>query len=148
MKKSYIIVLLILTTFILLSSACNKVPNNINESTSTPVPVNSYQKYMGTWYSDVDENDLTIWESNNKYKFELGIIRITTINATAEIEGNNKLRFSDTEGPNIKGTLEFKENSILVTIDESDFQYIKAGTTYNFTDHISSDIPSEATSTQ
>ncbi len=106
-----------------------------------------YQKYMGTWNTTDTPNHLTIWESNNTYKLELGIFKITTINATAEIEKNNKLKFSDTDEPDINGTLEFNENSILVTIDKSDFEYIKAGTTYNFTVQVSSDNPSETTNT-
>lgn len=182
MKKSIKIILIMMTFMLVSSSACNKAPsnindssstyssNNINESTSTsapknqsrstttptpdninestpsPFPLNSYQKYMGSWDTGfIDEEDLTIWETNNTYKLLIGFFRITTINATAETEGNNKLKFSTTDGPSINGTLEFNENSILVTIDESDFEYIEAGTIIDFTNQISQDNPSETT---
>lgn len=127
-------------------SAPSPSPNNINESTPSPFPLNSYQKYMGSWDTGFsDEEDLTIWETNNTYKLLIGFFRITTIHAIAEIESNNKLKFSATDGPTINGTLEFNENSILVTIDESDFEYIEAGTTIDFTNQISQDNPSETT---
>lgn len=146
MKKSIKIILIMMTFMLVSSSACNKAPSNINESTPSPSPLDSYQKYMGSWNTGfIDEEDLTIWETNNTYKLLIGFFRITTINATAEIVGNNKLKFSTTDGPSINGTLEFNENSILVTIDESDFEYIEAGTTIDFTNQISQDNPSETT---
>ncbi len=127
-------------------STSTPTPNNINESTPSPTPLNSYQKYMGSWDTGfIDGEDLTIWETNNTYKLLIGFFRITTINATAEIDSNNKLKFSTTDGSTINGTLEFNENSILVTIDESDFEYIEAGTTVDFTNQISRDNPSETT---
>lgn len=121
-------------------------PNDMNVSAPSPTPLKSYQKYMGSWDTGfIDGENLTIWNTNNTYKLLIGFFRITTINATAEVESKNKLKFSTTDGPIINGTLEFNENSILVTIDSSDFEYIDAGTAIDFTNQISQGNPSETT---
>ena len=131
-------------------TSADSAPDSSVETSSfssvTSDPTSTYQKYMGSWES-TDMADLSIWKTDNTYKFVLGVFRITTIDATAEIVTNNQLKFSSTNGPNINGTLEFNENSILVTIEESTFGYIKAGTTYNFTIQISADNPSETANT-
>ena len=169
-------IILILSTILLAFPGCNKQlernpqpsPSSVTPALSTPDtsadsapdssvetssfssvtsdPTSTYQKYMGSWES-TDMADLSIWKTDDTYKFVLGVFRITTIDATAEIVANNQLKFSSTNWPNINGTLEFNENSILVTIEESTFGYIKAGTTYNFTIQISADNPSETANT-
>lgn len=104
----------------------------------TPTPIAPDQSYIGEWYPDKDNLDyLLILEINDDtITFEMGLIRLTVIWATAIIE-NNKIKFGenislDYDGPALNGTLEFYENSISVTISESEFEYIKAGTIYNF----------------
>ncbi len=122
----------------IIESTTTPIPSNVNES--TPSPVTSYQNYMGTWNTGSEyEEELTIWETNNTYQLVIGVYRITTLYATAEKESGNRLEFYTTDARSITGTLEFKVNSILVTIIDSDFKYIEAGTTYDFTNQISHD---------
>ena len=97
------------------------------------------QRYIGEWYPDNDSLDyLIISEINDDtIMFELGLIRVAVIWAKAVIN-NNEIQFGENispeyDGPAMNGTLEFFENSISVTISESEFEYIKAGTIYNFT---------------
>ena len=90
------------------------------------------QTYLGTWYTDDFKLDvLNILEiSEDKIDFSMGIYRITSITATAENDGG-VYKFT-TEGPPLSGTLEFRESSISVIIDDSNFEYIKAGNIYSF----------------
>jgi len=89
------------------------------------------QSYIGHWYTDNDRlDDLTIHEINSTIKFELAIFRTLLTNGIAKIE-NDKIVFNT--DANFSGTMQFNENSILITVDESDFEYITAGTKWNFT---------------
>lgn len=106
---------------------------------SMPAPSYPDQSYVGTWYTDEDKlDDLRISEINtDTIKFEMGIFRLMGMSATAKLV-NNQVKFGedispDYDGPTMSGTLEFNENSISVIIDESEFEYIKAGTVYYFT---------------
>ena len=109
------------------------------ESRPASAPFTENQSYIGTWYVDNDMLDyLKIVEiTTDTVNFEMSIYRLTAIYATANVE-NNEIVFgenisSDYDGPALNGTLEFYEDSISVIIDESEFEYIEAGTTYDFT---------------
>ncbi len=115
-----------------------KEDTGITENT-TPTPIKPNQSHIGEWYFNKDNLDyLIISEINDDtIVFEMGLIRITIFWATAVIE-NNKIKFgenisSNYSGPALNGILEFYENSISVIITESEFEYIKAGTIYDFT---------------
>ena len=92
------------------------------------------RSYHGTWYTDEYKlDDLTIFEmSEEKISFTLGIYRTVNITATAKNNEDEIKYFESESEPLITGTLSFYEDSILVTIIESEFEYILAGTTYNF----------------
>ena len=95
--------------------------------------------YVGIWHmksandylgkradgSDEYQTELTIIEKNDdRVKFELGFFRITTFdNISAKIEGNIA-KFTDNYNL-ISGTLEFYDSGVLVSIDKSNFEYIK-----------------------
>jgi len=96
------------------------------------------QKFIGTWYTDEDKlNSLTISEINaDEVKFKMSIFRLMSLSATSKAV-NNEIKWGenispDYDGPAMSGTLKFNENSISVIIDESEFEYIPAGTVYNF----------------
>ena len=115
----------------------------VGESPSPPEDVSSNEKntmpdksYIGTWHDDENAADiLTIAEiSNDTIEFELELYRLTAIVATAKNEGG-KIKFSgivEADGSAISGTLEFDVSSISVIIDESEWDYISAGYTYDF----------------
>jgi len=90
------------------------------------------QSYVGLWYDEYyPPNDLTILEiDENIIRFELGVYRIIGTAGTAYIE-NDKIVF-DTDAY-FSGTMQFNDNSIFLTVDKSDFDYIRVGTTYDFT---------------
>ena len=126
MKK----IIFVLTVFVLIASGCVQPPKKqaMEKSQNKTMPS---QKYVGTWYTDDNPPDeLTIFEINNTIKFELSIFRIVSAAGTATIEDNKIVFSTDFD---FSGTLIFNENSIFVTVDKSDFQYIPAGKTYNFT---------------
>jgi hypothetical protein len=85
------------------------------------------QSYIGTWSDDVNAPDiLTISPINdNSFKLELDLYRLFDLYATVKIENNklenNKIEFSGNSsiGVNMSGSLEFSNNSIIVTIDKS-----------------------------
>jgi hypothetical protein len=93
------------------------------------------QNYIGTWYTDEHKLDsLTILDiSSGTITFEMGVFRLMGMEAVARVK-DNQIEFIAIGGSNtsLNGTLEFKENSIVVTFAESDFIYIEAGTTFTF----------------
>ena len=98
-----------------------------------------YQDYIGVWYTDEDkENSLDIIKIDaDSVQFELSSFRLFSISAAAKLTGN-QIRFGegvsyDYDGPEMSGTLAFFDGGILVTIDESKFEYVKAGADYKFT---------------
>lgn len=117
----------------------NVVQNNINENTEASISITPNESYVGAWHTDKYKlDDLMIYEiSNNTIVFEMGIFRITSLYAASNIE-NGKVRFGENislnySGPTLNGTLEFYDGSVSVTINESESEYMKAGTIYNFT---------------
>ena len=83
--------------------------------------------YLGTWY--VNENDLTnelsILEINpDALVFNLGIERLASIDAVARIEGS-AIRFTgkDPAGDYLYGALEFRNRTVLLSIDQADWEY-------------------------
>jgi len=117
--------ILILIILVLLAGGCGRTEKKQTAETTMPD-----KTYVGTWHTADNPPDELILEIDSMIRFELGIYRIITTTGTAEIE-NNKIVFVTDCG--LSGTLKFNENSILVTVDKSDFTYIQAGTTYNFT---------------
>ena len=109
----------------------NSTPQTPEISDDEPIRI-TMPPYIELWYTDKYKLDeLYIFEiSETKVSFAMGIYRNTTVTATAKIDGDI-YRFSIT-GPPVSGRLELQECSILVTIDESDVEYLKAGTTYAF----------------
>ena len=110
----------------------------IDNAGDAPVSLDRYQSYVGTWYTDESKEDsLTIIKTDaDAIQFEMGSFRLFSISATAKWIGN-QIRFGedvspDYDGPPMSGTFEFNENGISVKIDESAFEYVKAGAVYEF----------------
>jgi hypothetical protein len=102
-----------------------------SEKKQTAESIMPDKSYIGTWHDAYNPpNDLTILEIGSMIKFELGIYRITTTIGTAKIENNKIVFVTDCHW---SGTIEFNENSILLTVDKSDPNILQPGTTYNFT---------------
>ena len=126
-------IIFILLALALLVSSCKRaekkqtIENTQNETITMPS-----QSYVGFWHTaDNPPDDLTILEiGTSTIKFELGVFKIIGTNGTAKIE-NNKIAF--VTDANFSGTMEFNENNILLTVDKSEFEYIKVGRTFNFT---------------
>ena len=96
------------------------------------------RSYIGTWYANKDKlDDLKIFKIDaNTIEFEMSIFRLTAVYATAKIN-NNEIVFGenispDYDGPPLRGTLEFHKERISVTIRESGFVFIEAGTVFDF----------------
>ena len=97
------------------------------------VYIHSLEKYIGIWYDDfMPPNDLEIiFNNDGKIECHLGIYRLTTFHLIVDIE-NKKNSFVD-KYDLVSGEIEFKDNSILVTIEESNTEYIQRGANYLFT---------------
>lgn len=89
--------------------------------------------YVGMWHDSARKmDDLRIFPvENNKFKCELGIFRITTLDLTAAIE-NGKVTFYDDDDM-LFGRIVFKPDSILVIFDRSYFSSVQSGMSYLFT---------------
>ena len=117
--------------------------NNATESESNteskPVVVNPLEKYVGEWDDNFyPPNELDVYYVNDKtLKCNFGIYRLTTFHLIATVD-ENQIHFVD-ENNFISGKIEFENNSILLTIEESNFSYIQNGAEYLFT--IKEDIP-------
>ena len=93
----------------------------------------SLEKYIGMWYDDfIPPNDLKIIsKGNGDIEGELGIYRLTTFYLIIT-EGNEGFSFVD-KNDRISGKIDFIDNSILVTVEESNTEYIGSGATWQFT---------------
>ncbi|MCL2884608.1 MAG: hypothetical protein FWF49_03900 [Oscillospiraceae bacterium] len=96
-----------------------------------------YKSYMGKWQDTTDDlNDLTISiNEDDTFTLEVGIFRVTTIDATARIEGDNLIHFygnAEGDGSIVNGILSMGNNSILFVVTRSDFEYLSAGLYVNF----------------
>jgi uncharacterized lipoprotein NlpE involved in copper resistance len=140
MKKT--IFILIAFTFIVVG--CNQARkqkqaegNGQNETITMPD-----QSYVGLWNTaDNPPDDLTIFEiSNNEITFELGVFRIIGTDGTAKIEDNKIVFVTDAD---FSGTMEFDKNSILLTVVKSEFEYIQAGRTFDFTVKMETNIETD-----
>ncbi len=93
----------------------------------------SIEKYIGTWYDDfIPPNDLEIIsKENGEIECSLGIYRLTTF-CLIMTQGDEEISFVDKNNL-ISGKIDFKDNSVLVTIKESNTEYIQNGANYLFT---------------
>ena len=93
----------------------------------------SLEKYIGTWYDDfIPPNDLEIIsKENGEIECSLGIYRLTTF-CLIMTQGDEEISFVDKNNL-ISGKIDFKDNSVLVTIKESNTEYIQNGANYLFT---------------
>jgi hypothetical protein len=83
-----------------------------NETSAMPS-----QNYLGLWRSENDEEIDIISIDNHQITFSFAIIRLFYSEGTAKFE-NQKIVFVTTD--NFSGTMEFKENSIQLTIEKSE----------------------------
>lgn len=83
--------------------------------------------YLGTWYVNESDltNELTILEiDKDAMTFSLGIERLASIEATARVEGDAiKFTGKDPAGGNLYGTLEFYNRTVLLSIDQAEWEY-------------------------
>ena len=104
----------------------------IQNNETSKYDVVSFENYIGTWYDDFNPpNDLEIISKDNgKIECRLGIYRLTTfyLNITG---GNEDFSFVD-EYNLISGKIDFKDNSVMVIIEESNTEYIQSGANYLF----------------
>lgn len=93
----------------------------------------SLEKYIGTWYDDfIPPNDLEIIsKENGEIECSLGIYRLTTF-CLIMTQGDEEISFVDKNNL-ISGKIDFKDDSVLVTIEESNTEYIQNGASYLFT---------------
>jgi hypothetical protein len=140
MKKA----ILIIIAFTLITVGCNKArkqkqAEGIGQNETITMPD---QSYVGLWNTaDNPPDDLTIFEiNNNEIKFELGIFRIIGTDGIAKIEDNKIVFVTDAD---FGGSMEFHKNSILLTVDKSEFEYIQTGTTFDFTVKIETNIETD-----
>ena len=93
----------------------------------------SLKKYIGTWYDDlIPPNNLEIISKDNgEIECRLEIYRLTTFYLII-MQGDEKISFVDNYDL-ISGEFEFKNDSVLVTIEESNTEYIQSGASYLFT---------------
>jgi hypothetical protein len=103
-----------------------------------PVSLTRYQNYIGTWYSDEQKSDSLIISSigDTSIEFEIGVFRLFGMSATA-ILVDDEIKFGEGispnyDGPESSGTIEFREDSILVTIDLSVFGYMDGNVILEF----------------
>ena len=93
----------------------------------------NFEKYIGTWYDDfIPPNDLEIiYKDTEKIECHLGIYRLTTFHLILTAKDKE---FSYVDKYNlISGKIDFKDNSVLVTIEESNTEHIQCGANYLFT---------------
>lgn len=144
MKKGILILfLIIILTIIFVGCETKKTSQVENRSDVTKITETSNSEgnntkkslvnYIGRWHINGDvgvgeneyDRELEITNINDSnVTFNLGFFRITTFDITnAKIE-NNIAKFTD-DYNRISGTLEFNDKGILVSIDKSNFEYVK-----------------------
>lgn len=132
MKRGLSIVILL--ACVLLCAACSEKEPSQKEPTPES---NQTQDYSGT-YTDKQGTDeiyssLTLRSnSDGTYAAEVGIYRVTTLEGTVD----DALHFtSDTSnGPDVKGDIVIDGGIAEMTITESDFSELAAGTVVRFPD--------------
>lgn len=143
MKKILLILTMIMVmTVAFVGCGTKQTSKADNNSTLKTVKANAGEekdskiKYMGTWYINGDaiysgehEKELRITEiDDDKVIFTLNFYRVASIdNVRATFKGNIAKFNGDIEDKPVSGTLEFNNNGILVSIDKSEFEYIKPG---------------------
>ena len=96
------------------------------------------QSYVGKWGKDDDPEDsyITIWnifdtEEWSEIDFSWYIFRLISVQAHGFIR-DDAIKFQTRE-EGISGTMTFTPNGIMLTVEQSEFEYIKAGTVFNYT---------------
>ena len=83
--------------------------------------------YLGIWYINKNDSskELSIMTiSQETLTFNLGIEKLASIDATAQIEGNSIVfTGQDPAGNNLYGTLIFDDRTIMLSIDQADWIY-------------------------
>ena len=96
----------------------------------------SFEKYIGLWYDYyIPPNELEIIDiGDGKIKAYLGIYRYTTFTLIIT-ETENAFTFVDANN-HISGNIDFKENSIVVTVEEANVQNLYSGATWTFSEKV------------
>ncbi len=91
------------------------------------------EKYIGIWHDDlVPPNDLVIISKDNgELEGRLGIYRLTTFDLIITVK-DEEYSFYDRNNL-ILGKIDFKDTSVLVTIEKSNTGHIQNGATWLFT---------------
>ena len=109
--------------------------NNSNASVSTPNVTNDFSSYIGVWRSDLvldsgipDEEFIINSITNNAINFDYIKYRISSFdNVTAQLT-NNTANFEVFEDNiSVKGTVTLSNNTVVLTVNSSTFEYIKPG---------------------
>jgi len=93
----------------------------------------SFEKYIGTWYDDFNPpHDFTVIpQDNGEIKCQLGIYRLTTFYLNLTVK-DGEISFKD-DWNRISGKIDFRDNSIYVTVEKSNAKYIQSGANWLFT---------------
>ena len=89
--------------------------------------------YLGTWYADEDQLDsIEIYEMTEDYiAFAISLYRLVCFETVAYMEADG-FYWDRTDGLEMSGKMELLDDRIVMTVDESDFDYISVGTVYEF----------------
>ena len=112
-----------------------------NNNTKSEVAMD--KTYLGKWsglkpgsQNTKTPNTITITKSNSQtggYEVELFFYRIANATGYAKIDGNKlSINQGDIMGKKFRGTIEKTNKGIRLTITESDFEYIKPGSVYEY----------------
>ena len=102
--------------------------------TETLVPGNTLvEKYIGTWHNDHFPPDSLIITSNGNGEIECSfeLYRLATFHLILTVQ-DGEVSFVDKYN-RISGKIDFKDNSVLVTIEESGTDLVQKGAEYLFT---------------
>ena len=93
----------------------------------------SLENYIGTWYtSAIPPDDLTITSvSDGKIECQFGVYRLGLYDLTV-VQEDGKYIFTD-KNELISGTMQFKEDSVLVAVEQSNTDDLQSGDSWSFT---------------
>lgn len=115
----------------------SQTAGTLSEETSSPEASADGDRYVGEYLdSDVNEPMLTITEDGDgKYKIEIGIYRLTTMDdGVGELtEDGLKFTATDAAGNPIGGIITLDGNVATVTFTDSTWGYIQNGDTFLYT---------------
>ena len=112
---------------------CSK---DLTNWTLEKLPAVSLERYIGTWYtSAIPPDDLTITSVNDgKIECHLRVLQLDAFDdfdLTVTLQ-NGKYIFTD-KNELISGTIQFKEDSILVVVEQSNTDDLQSGDSWSFT---------------